>query len=56
MPSSSTGGMMGITREHLSNAPDDIKTWVLELTGDIFIGLSPSILKLGAIGPPAKRL
>ena len=54
MPSSSTGGMMGITREHLFNAPDDIKTWILELTGDNFIGLSPSILKLGAIAPLPK--
>ena len=45
---------MGITREHLSNASDDIKTWILELTGDIFVGLSPSILKLGAIAPLPK--
>ena len=53
MPSSSTGtgGMMGITREHLSIASDDTKMWVLELTGDIFAGLSPSILKQGAIAP-----
>ena len=45
---------MGITREHISNASDDVKTWILELTGDIFIGLSPSILKLGAIAPLPK--
>ena len=43
-----------VTREHLSNASDDVKTWILELTGDIFIGLSPSILKLGAIAPLPK--
>ena len=54
MPSSSTGGMMGITREHLSNASGDIKAWILELAGDIFVGVSPSILKLGAIAPLPK--
>ena len=40
---------MGITREHLSHAPDEIKQWILELTGDILTGLSPSVLKLGVV-------
>ena len=51
MPSSSTGGMMGITREHLSHAPREIKEWIIELIGDIFIGLPPSILKLCSLLP-----
>jgi hypothetical protein len=46
--------MMGIIREHLFNASDDITTWILELTGNIFAGLSPSILKQGAIAPLPK--
>ena len=55
MPSSNTGGMTGITRKHLFNAPGDIKTWILEPTGGVFVGLSPSIiLKLGAIAPLPK--
>ena len=54
MPSTSTGGMMGLTREHLSHAPDEIKRWILELTGDIFAGLSPSVLKLGVVAPLPK--
>ena len=54
MPSTSTGGMMGVTREHLSHAPREIKEWIIELTGDIFVGLSPSILKLGVVAPLPK--
>ena len=54
MPSASTGGMMGLTREHLSHAPDEIKRWILELTGGIFAGLSPSVLKLGVVAPLPK--
>ena len=42
---------MGITREHLSHAPREIKEWIIELTGGIFVGLSPSILKLGVVVP-----
>ena len=33
-----------LTREHLSNATNEIKEWIIELTGDILAGLSPSIL------------
>ena len=54
MPSSSTGGMMGVTREHLSHAPRVLKEWIIELTGDIFVGLSLSILKLGVVAPLPK--
>ena len=54
MPSTSIGGMMGLTREHLSHAPDEIKQWILELTGGIFAGLSPSVLKLGVVAPIPK--
>ena len=45
---------MGITREHLFHAPDEIKQWILELTGDIFARLSPSVLKLGVVAPLPK--
>jgi hypothetical protein len=45
---------MGLTREHLSHAPDEIKQWILELTADIFAGLSPSVLKLGVVAPLPK--
>ena len=48
--------MMGITWEHLSHAPREIKEWIIELTGDIFVGLPPppSILKLGVVAPLPK--
>ena len=54
MPSSSTGGVVGVTREHLSRAPDKTKEWIIELTGDILAGLPPSILKLGVVAPLPK--
>ena len=54
MEASSTGGLCGVTREHFSNAPDHILEWALELTGDVFDGMSPTALKLGAVTPLPK--
>lgn len=45
---------MGVTREHLSHAPHEIKEGIIELTGDILAGLSPPILKLGVVEPLPK--
>ena len=45
---------MGVTREHLSHAPHEIKEWIIELTGGILAGLSPPILKLGVVEPLPK--
>jgi hypothetical protein len=47
-------GLMGVTREHLSHAPREIKEWIIELTGGILAGLPPSILKLGVVAPLPK--
>ena len=54
MKASSTGGLCGVTREHFSNAPDHVLEWVLELTQDVFDGISPTALKLGAVTPLPK--
>ena len=54
MKASSTGGLCGVTREHFSNAPDHVLEWVLELTGGVFDGISPTALKLGAVTPLPK--
>ena len=54
MKASSTGGLCGVTREHFSNAPDHVLEWVLELTEDVFDGISPTALKLGAVTPLPK--
>ena len=51
MAAGSAGGLRGVTREHFSNAPDRVLEWVREMTGDIFGGMMPGVLKRGAVTP-----
>jgi len=54
MPPSSCGGALGITREHLLHATDDILKWVLDITGEMFKGNLPSSMVKSVIHPLPK--
>ena len=54
MPANSSGGSLGITREHLLHADDTTFEWILGITGEIFDGNHPPSMLRGVANPLPK--